>query len=520
MGAQKSLLYLSLLLAPVHLYNTNRFICGEPVGDGVCQFEENPNIIQITRTRFGDPETSIPPRPAYFAAPVINSRNDIFFEPEREDIMKHINFGYLNQPISSVGDLIDMTSDEIGSPYLPEKPSEPVSVWKMNDVKTFVGAPKVLPDIMLTPEQHTPPEIQPSPSFLDDNEMKLGRFVVSDTPQVPDLMTQEALDIGDAEIDEKYLSEPARYSKAPTFVVNNVLPRKEKQPDFMEELRKIKLELALAQQEDGEDEIAFQDDIDDEIKNENYTIEVPKAALAPTAIPKKIEHGDPIVSVTNYGQSKSPERDIETTRMQETPHAGNPLGNGIEKDSDIDEDLEKKKLERLHSGPSEETSVATTVPSTETTATEDFKVVDHKANRDDLGLEEGFYKNTKSTKNMENPKLETENTKLVMPEIENPESVLLLATTSEQPTQEKRNKKKTITKKKKSPKTETTTARAIVSPVEKEIIIGISVEETGEAPVDEAKMEDGNNEQSSEPTISSKISKNGHTLLDGLLSVL
>lgn len=232
----------AFLHQPVYAYNTNRY------GDS-CYYYENPNMVPIFRSRSSG---SMSP---YVAQDVTPAENKVLYgyfpgqdiEAHPDELMKNFNIGYLNvkEPISSIGDLMEMNSEEIGYPEPPLPRRETVKPWNVDEVKNL-AAPEVLPDIVLHPEPvhgEETSEVQLKQPVLDEHEIKLGRKLVDDSPSIPDLMPvekslrQEAEDMGDTEIDEQYLR-AAQINAPPSVVLDTIIPREE--PDFMDELEQIK----------------------------------------------------------------------------------------------------------------------------------------------------------------------------------------------------------------------------------------------------------------------------------------
>lgn len=215
----------------VFSYNTNR--------KQSCSFYDNPNLGPLLSSRSCAPFFSDdgPNLKVFF-----NGRNP---EPERKNVLKNFNFGYLNtdEPISSLDDLIRMSSDEIGIP-LVEQPKNKPKLWKIDDVKNY-AAPEVLPDVGFNVADHEQDEVVKKPQFLDAHEIKLGRTLVDDTQNFDDFvdvdksLTQEVHDTGRDEINESYLRSPEYYDEGSSVVLSNVIQRRE--PDFMDELEQIKM---------------------------------------------------------------------------------------------------------------------------------------------------------------------------------------------------------------------------------------------------------------------------------------
>lgn len=221
MGAFRPFLFLLIIVStPVHLYIVNRKVC--PVKNDVCHYYENPNLEAL----FRDAE----------AIPALVSRNPFFFAdetPNRDHIMKNIKYDYLDVD-KNFDDFMEMDSEEIGTlgkaTYFKQKPIP----WKMDEMQAYIGGPKVLPDVMIMPDTPIGPT---GPQILSDDEIKLGRFVVNDYPNSPQIggdmiqqekfLTYEAEDMGDDEINERYLKVPRKYRKPPTVVFNKVVKASE-----------------------------------------------------------------------------------------------------------------------------------------------------------------------------------------------------------------------------------------------------------------------------------------------------
>lgn len=207
-----------------------------------CDYYENPNLAHLLTGTSDDQQPysneDYPNLNVFF--------NGLEKEPTKDDLLKNLNFGYLNveQPISSLHDLYNLNSDEIGTPYLPEAKPDPPKVWNVDEVKSL-APPQVLPDVGIDLVKHDSFEVKSYPHVLDEQERKLGRKLVQDTPVLSDVLgvekslTQEVRDMGKTELEEKYLRTPEYYQPSvPSVVLNKVVHRKE--PSFMDELRSIK----------------------------------------------------------------------------------------------------------------------------------------------------------------------------------------------------------------------------------------------------------------------------------------
>ncbi|CAG9862064.1 unnamed protein product [Phyllotreta striolata] len=192
--------------------------------NNVCHYYENPSFVALR-------------------APLVQSRSPFFFAdnpPNAEHIMRNINYGYLDldKPIASMRDFVEMDSEEIGrrrepkAYYVEEKPVP----WRMEDVQAYGGGPQVLPDVVISPEGPQAPAGQAQ--MLTEAEKQMGMSVVEDPPaqarddiiQQDKLLTYEADDMGDVEIDERYLNEPTnqRY-QPPSVVYNKIVKEQEKE---------------------------------------------------------------------------------------------------------------------------------------------------------------------------------------------------------------------------------------------------------------------------------------------------
>lgn len=233
------------LVTSVLSYNANR--------KNTCSYYENPNLIPFLTNRIRD---------EYSDDGIPNLR--VFFngaDPEEDDdLMRRFNFGYLNldHPLSSLDELFQMNSEEIGQPPFPEPKVKP-KLWNVDEVQKL-AAPRVLPDVglALANSEQDVHLVQPQPQVLDEHELELGRKLVDETPTFPDVMgvekslTQEVKDMDRAEIGESYLRSPEYYYQGPSVVLNSVVQRRE--PDFMDQLKHIKMSaLNVLRREDIDD---------------------------------------------------------------------------------------------------------------------------------------------------------------------------------------------------------------------------------------------------------------------------
>lgn len=164
-------------------------------------------------------------------------------EPEEEDITKQFNFGYLNEPFSSLDDLYRLNSEEITPHHLPES-KEHSKLWNVEDVRNL-GPPQVLPDVGLNlARPHDPYEypVKQQPSVLDEHDIQLGRKIVEDSPSPSEILRIRNLVTPKAKVKKRVQKNqryPEYHHKTPSVVLNNVIQRRE--PTFMDELEDIKM---------------------------------------------------------------------------------------------------------------------------------------------------------------------------------------------------------------------------------------------------------------------------------------
>lgn len=222
--------------------------------EDTCRHFGNPLIIPIFKARINHeqcyPEEA-PEEAAEYVAPrqefIFQTRSDIFYEHQKKKKAKgayrdrDVNFGYLplNEDIKSIGDLMDLDSAEIALPRSKSPPEEePVRLWEVDDVKSF-STPELLPDVILNENQRKT-DSKSNLIALDPEQVKLGRFVVDDDPppQEP-VHKREIVDRKQRIVGDTSYKTPS--IKVPEVILTDITPQEDKEPDFMEQLEKIKL---------------------------------------------------------------------------------------------------------------------------------------------------------------------------------------------------------------------------------------------------------------------------------------
>lgn len=209
-----------------------------------CKYFENPLIIPIFKARINSQQCypdEYPEETQYVESSreiTFRPRSDLFLEESEEKPNtnfpdKDINFRYLNQDIESMNDLLDLNSEEIGMPPSLLPLEKEVKHWKIEEVKSLTS-PELLPDVNLDEEKQNIDLKTIGDQTMDAEQIKFGRFVADDDPPV----TEPVNTVGTT---NRKQFDNSGNPKIPEIILTDITPQEDKEPDFMEQLEKIKL---------------------------------------------------------------------------------------------------------------------------------------------------------------------------------------------------------------------------------------------------------------------------------------